>query len=702
MTKEWMIHFVSQQVGLAERGVAAVLKMLEEGATVPFMARYRKEVTGNLDEVQILQIRDTFDQVQELEKRRQSILNSLSESKLGNPELYEALQKASTLTELEDLYLPYRPKRKTRASQALERGLAPLADLLEKNQEPTSDFLKTFIKPEAGIQTLEEALAGGRDIWAERFSETPQVRQKFREALGQTELVIKATKKLRSEGEYRDLAGRTERWKTLPGHRLLALLRAQEAGELSWKLDLPESQVSHIAMATLAFSKPLCPSLLLGVADSWSRLLRPSLENELIKDAKARADLEAVGIFAKNLREILLAAPLGPKPVLALDPGIRTGCKVAVLSAQGELVDHTVVYPLAEMGRQEEARKILTTLVKKFEIKAVAVGNGTAGRETFDFCRDLGLEIPVLSVSESGASVYSASEIAREELPSCDLTVRGAVSIGRRLMDPLAELVKVDPAALGVGQYQHDLDQKLLKQHLEDTVVSCVNRVGVDINTASKALLTYVSGLNARLAAAAVEYRAKNGPYRSRQEFLKIKGWGPKVFEQAAGFLRVRNSTHPLDNSAVHPESYPLVERIASSLGVGLGELVGNSKLSQRISYSSRDWEVDPLTFADVVQELARPGQDPREDFEVVAFDPNIRTLEDLKEGLVLNGIVTNVTAFGAFVDIGVHQDGLVHISQLANTFVRDPLDIVKPGQKVKVKVLAVEPQRKRISLTMK
>ena len=702
MTKEWMIHFVSQQVGLAERGVAAVLKMLEEGATVPFMARYRKEVTGNLDEVQILQIRDTFDQVQELEKRRQSILNSLSESKLGNPELYEALQKASTLTELEDLYLPYRPKRKTRASLALERGLAPLADLLEKNQEPTSDFLKTFIKPEAGIQTLEEALAGGRDIWAERFSETPQVRQKFREALGQTELVIKATKKLRSEGEYRDLAGRTERWKTLPGHRLLALLRAQEAGELSWKLDLPESQVSHIAMATLAFSKPLCPSLVLGVADSWSRLLRPSLENELIKDAKARADLEAVGIFAKNLREILLAAPLGPKPVLALDPGIRTGCKVAVLSAQGELVDHTVVYPLAEMGRQEEARKILTTLVKKFEIKAVAVGNGTAGRETFDFCRDLGLEIPVLSVSESGASVYSASEIAREELPSCDLTVRGAVSIGRRLMDPLAELVKVDPAALGVGQYQHDLDQKLLKQHLEDTVVSCVNRVGVDINTASKALLTYVSGLNARLAAAAVEYRAKNGPYRSRQEFLKIKGWGPKVFEQAAGFLRVRNSSHPLDNSAVHPESYPLVERIASSLGVGLGELVGNSKLSQRISYSSRDWEVDPLTFADVVQELARPGQDPREDFEVVAFDPNIRTLEDLKEGLVLNGIVTNVTAFGAFVDIGVHQDGLVHISQLANTFVRDPLDIVKPGQKVKVKVLAVEPQRKRISLTMK
>ncbi len=702
MTKEWMIHFVSQQVGLAERGVAAVLKMLEEGATVPFMARYRKEVTGNLDEVQIIQIRDTFDQVQELEKRRQSILNSLSESKLGNPELYEALQKASTLTELEDLYLPYRPKRKTRASQALERGLAPLADLLEKNQEPTSDFLKTFIKPEAGIQTLEEALAGGRDIWAERFSETPQVRQKFREALGQTELVIKATKKLRSEGEYRDLAGRTERWKTLPGHRLLALLRAQEAGELSWKLDLPESQVSRIAMATLAFSKPLCPSLILGVADSWSRLLRPSLENELIKDAKARADLEAVGIFAKNLREILLAAPLGPKPVLALDPGIRTGCKVAVLSAQGELVDHTVVYPLAEMGRQEEARKILTTLVKKFEIKAVAVGNGTAGRETFDFCRDLGLEIPVLSVSESGASVYSASEIAREELPSCDLTVRGAVSIGRRLMDPLAELVKVDPAALGVGQYQHDLDQKLLKQHLEDTVVSCVNRVGVDINTASKALLTYVSGLNARLAAAAVEYRAKNGPYRSRQEFLKIKGWGPKVFEQAAGFLRVRNSTHPLDNSAVHPESYPLVERIASSLGVGLGELVGNSKLSQRISYSSCDWEVDSLTFADVVQELARPGQDPREDFEVVAFDPNIRTLEDLKEGQVLNGIVTNVTAFGAFVDIGVHQDGLVHISQLANTFVRDPLDIVKPGQKVKVKVLAVEPQRKRISLTMK
>ncbi len=701
MTNDEMMKIVAQRTGLAERGVSAVLKMLEEGATVPFMARYRKEATGNFDEVQIRLVRDTFAQVQDLEKRRQTIVSSLEESGQGTPELLELVKKASTLTELEDLYLPYRPKRRTRASMALEKGLAPVADLLAQNREPTVDFLTALVNPDLGVNNREEALSGGKDIWAERFSETPRVRQKLREALSQSEFEIKATKKLRPDGEFRDLAGRTERWKTIPGHRLLALLRAQDAGEISWKLDLPETLVRREGGATLGFSTP-CPSVQTAMADAWSRLLRPSLENELVKEAKQRADLEAVGIFSKNLAEILLAAPLGPQPVLALDPGIRTGCKVAVLSAQGELLDHTVIFPLAEMGRQKEARQDLLTRVQKFAVKAIAVGNGTAGRETLDFCRDLGLAIPVVSVSESGASVYSASELAREELPNCDVTVRGAVSIGRRLMDPLAELVKVDPAALGVGQYQHDIDQKLLHQHLEDTVISCVNRVGVDVNTASKALLTYVSGLNARLAGAVVEYRAKKGAFRSRQELLQIKGWGPKVFEQAAAFLRVRGGVHPLDASAVHPESYPLAERIAQVLGVGLSDLAGNAELTAKVSYSDRDWGVDQLTFSDVVAELARPGQDPRQDFEAVAFDPTVRTVEDLKEGMVLNGLVTNVTAFGAFVDVGVHQDGLVHVSQIANTFVRDPLDFVKPGQKVRVLVLAVDPQRQRISLTLR
>ncbi len=701
MTNDEMIKIVAQRTGLAERGVSAVLKMLEEGATVPFMARYRKEVTGNFDEVQIRLVRDTFAQVQDLEKRRQSIVNSLEESGQGTQELLDLVKKASTLTELEDLYLPYRPKRRTRASMALEKGLAPVADLLAQNREPPVEVLTALVNPELGVNSLEEALTGGQDIWAERFSETPRVRQKLREALSQSEFEIKATKKLRPDGEFRDLAGRTERWKTIPGHRLLALLRAQDAGEISWKLDLPETLVRREGVATLGFSAP-CPSVQTAMADAWSRLLRPSLENELVKEAKQRADLEAVGIFSKNLAEILLAAPLGPQPVLALDPGIRTGCKVAVLSAQGELLDYTVIYPLAEMGRQKEARQDLLTRVQKFAVKAIAVGNGTAGRETLDFCRDLGLAIPVVSVSESGASVYSASELAREELPNCDVTVRGAVSIGRRLIDPLAELVKVDPAALGVGQYQHDIDQKLLHQHLEDTVISCVNRVGVDVNTASKALLTYVSGLNARLAGAVVESRAKKGAFRSRQELLQIKGWGPKVFEQAAAFLRVRGGVHPLDASAVHPESYPLAECIAQVLGVGLADLAGNAELTAKVSYSDRDWGVDQLTFSDVVAELARPGQDPRQDFEAVAFDPTVRTVEDLKEGMVLNGLVTNVTAFGAFVDVGVHQDGLVHVSQIANTFVRDPLDFVKPGQKVRVLVLSVDPQRQRISLTLR
>ncbi|NNM55371.1 MAG: RNA-binding transcriptional accessory protein [Spirochaetales bacterium] len=701
MTNDEMMKIVAQRTGLAERGVSAVLKMLDEGATVPFMARYRKEVTGNFDEVQIRLVRDTFAQVQDLEKRRQTIINSLQESGQGTLELLELVKKAATLPELEDLYLPYRPKRRTRASMALEKGLAPVADLLAQNREPTVEFLTALVNPERGVNSLEEALSGGQDIWAERFSETPRVRQKLREALSQAEFEIKATKKLRPEGEFRDLAGRTERWKALPGHRLLALLRAQDAGEISWKLDLPEVVVRREGVSTLGFLAP-CASVQTAMADAWSRLLRPSLENELVKEAKQRADLEAVGIFSKNLAEILLAAPLGPQPVLALDPGIRTGCKVAVLSAQGELLDHAVIFPLAEMGRQNEARQALLTRVQKFEVKAIAVGNGTAGRETLDFCRELGLTIPIVSVSESGASVYSASELAREELPNCDVTVRGAVSIGRRLIDPLAELVKVDPAALGVGQYQHDIDQKLLNQHLEDTVISCVNRVGVDVNTASKALLTYVSGLNARLASAVVEYRAKKGPFRSRQELLQIKGWGPKVFEQAAAFLRVRGGIHPLDASAVHPESYPLAERIAQSLGVGLADLTGNPALTARVSYSDREWGVDQLTFSDVVSELARPGQDPRQDFEAVAFDPLVRRLEDLKEGMLLNGLVTNVTAFGAFVDVGVHQDGLVHVSQIANTFVRDPLEFVKPGQKVRVLVLAVDPQRQRISLTLR
>jgi uncharacterized protein len=694
---------VVEATKLPRPGVLAVLRLLDEGCTVPFIARYRKEATGNLDEVQILAIRDTAELVDEREKRRSAILASLKENGLGSPELEKTLMSAKTMAELEDLYLPFRPKRKTRASVALEKGLAPLADVMEQNNEPDFALLQGFVDPDKGLPDAESALQGAKDILAERLNETPQLRKTLRELLwDKGEVETKKPRSVPEDSEFRDFWGKSENLKRIPGHRLLAFLRGVKLEEITLKLDLDFSLVLATYAASLNFPvSKLCASLHSTIEDAWKRLTQPSLENEVLKLAKGKADAEAVKIFERNLRELLLAPPLGQKVVIGVDPGLRTGCKIAVLSEQGNLLDHGVIYPIPSFGRQDEAIKTVRSAVSKYRVQAIAIGNGTGGRETYDFFHELSLGIPLVLISESGASVYSASEVAREEFPELDLTVRGAVSIGRRLMDPLSEFVKIDPKAIGVGQYQHDVDQKLLKTHLDDVVISCVNHVGVDVNTATKSILTYVSGLNSKLAEAFLEYRKLHGPFRTRGDFLKVKGIKEKVFEQSAGFLRIRGGDNPLDASAVHPESYGVVEKIAQHLALPLGQVIGHSNLGSLLkSQNLENWGIGPQTFADLLQELQKPGQDPRKEFENVDFDPQIRSLDDLKEGQVLNGVVTNVTAFGAFVDVGVHQDGLIHVSQLADHFVRDPFEVLKTGQKVKVRVVSLDKKRGRIGLS--
>ena len=713
---EGHIAKIAGELDIAGRQVRAAAVLLGEGATVPFIARYRKEATGSLDEVALTAIRDRLEQLAELDDRRLSILKSLEERQLLTDELKQQLDDAQTLATLEDLYLPFRPRRRTRATIAREKGLEPLAQLLFTPSEKSADAVgfdpfkeaQAFVDEEKGVLSADDALAGARDIIAEWISEDAGARAAVRDfMLARAALTSRVMSGKEEEGvKYRDYYEWEEPAKSAPSHRVLAMRRGEKEGFLMLRIAVPDEEA--LAILKAHFLKPDTPApgeVLQAIEDGYKRLLFPSMETEVRLVMKARADEEAIRVFAENLRQLLLASPLGEKNVLALDPGFRTGCKVVCLDRQGKLLHTDTIYPhLSKKEAQEAARKIID-LCGRFDTEAVAVGNGTAGRETEAFLRGLGLpgQIQIISVNESGASIYSASEAAREEFPDHDVTVRGSVSIGRRLMDPLAELVKIDPKSIGVGQYQHDVDQTALKRALDDVVMSCVNAVGVEVNTASAQLLSYVSGLGPALAKSIVSYRNERGPFAVRKDLKKVPRLGPKAFEQSAGFLRIRGSSNPLDASAVHPESYPVVEAMAADMGCSVADLIADETLRKRIDLKRYVTDtVGMPTLTDITGELARPGRDPREQFKAFAFAEGIEKMEDLRPGMKLPGIVTNITAFGAFVDIGVHQDGLVHVSQLADRFVKNAADVVKVHQQVMVTVLSVDLPRKRISLSMK
>ncbi len=706
---EVAITQITRELQLTQRQVQATVELLDSGATMPFIARYRKEATGSLDEVSISDIRDRLSQLRELSTRREAVLTSLEERDLLTEELREAVLSADTMAALEDVYLPYRPKRRTRATIAREKGLEPLALLLWRQIDfEVQVAASEYINFESGVEGVEDALDGARDIIAEWVSEDTSARAEIRKLFWtQGTFFSKVVSGKESEAtKYRDYFQWEEPVDNVPSHRVLAMFRGEREGLLSIHIAPPQSQAIGTLEAIFITDKTeASEQVRLAVQDGYKRLLEGSMETEVRKEARVRAEDTAIRVFADNLRELLLAPALGQKNVMALDPGFRTGCKLVCLDRQGRLLYHDTVYPLlGERGEQEAAKKV-GQLCREYDVEAIAVGNGTGGRETEAFLRRLELspKISVVMVNESGASVYSASAVARSEFPDEDITVRGAVSIGRRLMDPLAELVKIDPKAIGVGQYQHDVDQKALKGRLDDVVGSCVNNVGAELNTASGELLAYVSGLGPRLAQAIVDYRNKNGPFTSRESLKKVPRLGPKAFEQAAGFLRIRGGDHPLDASAVHPESYGVVEAIAKDLGHPLERLVGDASIAGRIDlqrYLSD--KVGLPTLNDIIEELARPGRDPRREFELFQFAEGINKIEDLAAGMKLPGVVTNVTDFGAFVDVGVHQDGLVHISQLADRFVRNPSEIVKVQQQVWVTVVEVDLERKRISLSMK
>ncbi|WP_207533303.1 Tex family protein [Desertivirga arenae] len=703
-------HFkkIAEEFSIAEKQVSTTVELLDEGATVPFISRYRKELTGSLDEVQVAGIRDRIEQLRELDKRREAILKSLTELGKLTPDLEQQVKDAETMTALEDIYLPYRPKRKTRATAAREKGLQPLADLvLEQNKIDLQAEAAKFIDAEKGVNSEEEALAGARDIIAEFITENAECRGTIRELfLEKGKFESKVIEGKEEEGiKYKDYFEWSEPIKTAPSHRILAMRRAEKELILSLDVCPPEDEAKAIIdRLFVKGNNASADQVRLAIADAYKRLLKPSIETEVRLLTKRKADDEAIKVFAENARQLLLAAPMGQKRVMAIDPGFRTGCKVVCLDEQGQLLENTNIYPHNGAGGVAEAAKTLTHLVDKYRVEAIAIGNGTAGRETETFVRGLNLNgVMVVMVNESGASIYSASDVAREEFPDKDITVRGAVSIGRRLMDPLAELVKIDPKSIGVGQYQHDVDQNKLQTSLDDTVISAVNAVGVELNTASKQILSYISGLGPQLAQNIVEYRNKNGAFRSRHDLKKVTRLGEKAFEQAAGFLRIRNAQHPLDSSAVHPERYALVEQMAKDLNCRVEDLIKDESLRKRIQLQKYVSETVGLpTLTDIVQELAKPGRDPREQFEAFSFTEGVNEVSDLRVGMKLPGIVTNITNFGVFVDIGVHQDGLVHLSQLANRFVKDANEVVKVHQKVEVTVTEVDVNRKRISLSMK
>lgn len=700
---------ISKELAQPLKYVNAVAGLLAEGATIPFISRYRKEMTGSMDEVMIASIRDRIEQLRELDKRRETIISSIEKQGKLTPELMSAVVSATTLAELEDIYLPYKPKRKTRASVAKEKGLEPLAQkLFEQKKFDLDAFASTFIDSEKGVTDLQEALDGARDIIAEWVSEDPETRKGLRE-LFQTEGIIaaKVMKGKEAEGQkFKDYFEWNEPISKTPSHRLLAMRRGEKEGILALDIFPPEElAISKLERKYVKTENAAGEQVKLAVKDSYKRLLRPSLETEVRMESKMRADEEAIKVFASNLKELLLAAPLGQKNVLALDPGFRSGVKIVCLDRQGKLLHHDVMYPHEPQRETTKSAMLIKGLCEKFEIEAIAIGNGTASRETETFIKAIGLpnKIIVVMVNESGASVYSASEVAREEFPDKDVTVRGAVSIGRRLVDPLAELVKIDAKSIGVGQYQHDVEQTKLKQGLDDVVISCVNSVGVEVNTASKELLSYVSGLSPALAKNIVEYRNQNGPFKDREALKKVSRLGEKVFEQAAGFLRISDAKNPLDASAVHPESYPLVERMAKDLNCSVKDLMSSAELRRQLNLKQYvSDKVGLPTLTDIVAELEKPGRDPRKVFEIFSFTEGVNTIGDLKVGMKLPGIVTNVTNFGAFVDIGVHQDGLVHISHLADKFVKDPKEVVAVAQKVQATVIEVDVPRKRIALSMK
>jgi uncharacterized protein len=704
------INKIAEELKLIPQQVTATARLIEDDATVPFIARYRKEATGSLDEVAITAIRDRLAQLGELDRRRESILKSLEERELLTDVLKEGILAAETLPALEDIYLPFRPKRRTRATIAREKGLEPLAEILFEQQEETDPLREAaaFVDPAKGVENAEDALAGSRDIIAEWVNEDQKAREKLR-ALYARDGVFR-TKVVRGKEEegakFRNYFDWEEPVAKAPSHRILAMRRGEKEGFLEFRVSVPDDEALRLLEAIFVKgSGPASQEVKAAIQDSYKRLLSHSMETETRLETKKRADTKAIRVFAENLRELLLAPPLGPKNVMAIDPGIRTGCKVACLDQQGKLLHTDTVYPFKPEDSKTNSAKRIKELIHTYRVEAIAVGNGTAGRETESFVKNLTAPptIPVVMVNESGASVYSASEVARAEFPDLDVSFRGAVSIGRRLMDPLAELVKIDPKSIGVGQYQHDVNQQELKKSLDDVVMSCVNAVGVEVNTASENLLTYVSGLGPQLAKNLIAYRNEYGPLKRREELKKVPRLGHKAFEQAAGFLRIRNGTNPLDSSAVHPESYLVVENMTVDLGCKVADLLADEEQRKRIDLSKYITdEVGMPTLVDILAELAKPGRDPREKFESFGFAEGVENLEDLQPGMRLTGVVTNVTAFGAFVDIGVHQDGLVHISQLADRFVRDPHQVVKVNQKVTVKVLEVDLERRRISLSMR
>jgi uncharacterized protein len=699
---------IASELSIAEKQVSATVVLLDEGATVPFISRYRKEVTGTLDEVQVAAIRDRVQQLRDLDKRREAILKSLTEMGKLTPELENKINDAETMVSLEDIYLPYRPKRKTRATTAREKGLQPLADLLmeQKRIDPETEATK-YIDEEKGVKSFEEALAGARDIIAEFISENAEVRTRMRSLfIEKGTFQSKVIEGKEQEGiKYKDYFEWTEPVKSAPSHRILAMRRGEKE-EILW-LDIKPVEEEAIALLEDAFvigNNPSADQVKQAITDGYKRLLRPSMETEVRLFTKKQADEEAIRVFAENARQLLLSAPLGQKRTMAIDPGFRTGCKVVCLDEQGKLLEYTAIFPHTGAGQAKEAEKTTEFLYKKYNIEAIAIGNGTAGRETEVFVRNLNLPgAAIVMVNESGASIYSASDVAREEFPDKDVTVRGAVSIGRRLMDPLAELVKIDPKSIGVGQYQHDVDQTKLQTSLDDTVMSCVNAVGVELNTASKQILAYVSGLGPQLAQNIVAYRDANGAFKHRNELKKVPRLGDKAFEQAAGFLRIRDAKDPLDTSGVHPERYGLVEQMAKDLKCSVKDLMSDDKLRKSIplqKYISADAGLPTLN--DIMAELAKPGRDPREQFEAFSFTDGVNSINDLKIGMKLPGIVTNITNFGAFVDIGVHQDGLVHLSQITNRFIKDANEVLKVQQKVEVTITDVDINRKRIALSMK
>jgi uncharacterized protein len=710
LSPEIILH-IAQSLNLPLHSLTAVIGLLNEGGTVPFIARYRKEATGNLDEVQIRDIEDKLGYFRELVSRRETILASILEQGKLSDELKARIEATFDKAELEDLYLPYRPKRRTKATIARDRGLQPLADYLWAQQpggQSVSDYAATFINPEKEVATVEDALEGARHIVAETISENADLRKSLRQLMFEEGLIVskKALDAVDEQEKFRMYYDYREPVKTIPSHRMLAIRRGETESVLYFLIELEPLRVTSLLRTRiLRTTGDWTPQLELAIDDSWKRLLNASIQGEVRLELKKRSDGDAIQVFRDNLQNLLLAAPAGPISVLGIDPGLRTGCKVAVVDETGKFLAHDVLYLHTSKNAASGAGDTLASLIAKHNVRAIAIGNGTASRETDAFVREFLRERKLddlfsVTVSESGASIYSASDIARQEFPDLDLTVRGAISIARRLQDPLSELVKVDPKSIGVGQYQHDVDQRQLQQSLEAVVESCVNRVGVDLNTSSWTLLRFVAGVTERTALNIVAYRDEHGKFRSRSQLNKVPGIGAKTFEQAAGFLRIRDGENPLDRTAVHPESYPVVEQIAQTLNTPVDQLIQQPQLLAKVD--ARQISAGSFTVADILEELRKPGRDPRDQFVAPSFSESVREFSDVQSGMVLEGVVTNVTKFGAFVDIGVHQDGLVHISELSNGFIKDPSEAVKAGQIVKVKVLSADVKTKRIALSMK